>query len=131
MQPTFTAPASPTTLIFQLIVNDGQFNSLPANVTITVVPLPVANAGSDQTVTVSTPVTLDGSGSADSNGNPLTYSWTQTGGTTTVTLSSTTDKQPTFTAPASDDSLIFQLVVNDGQASSPSATVTITVTGNP
>jgi hypothetical protein len=37
VQPTFTAPGSPATLTFQLIVNDGQNNSSPAAVTINVV----------------------------------------------------------------------------------------------
>ena len=36
MKPTFTAPASATTLTFQLVVNNGQTNSSPATVTITV-----------------------------------------------------------------------------------------------
>ena len=36
MKPTFTAPASVTTLTFQLVVNNGQTNSSPATVTITV-----------------------------------------------------------------------------------------------
>jgi LmbE family N-acetylglucosaminyl deacetylase len=87
---------------------------------------PAANAGPDQTVAVGSVVHLDGSGSSDPAGNPLTYQWTQTGGTT-VTLSSSTAVQPTFTAPASLDGLTFQLVVSDGQASSDPATVVITV----
>jgi len=36
VKPTFTAPASATSLTFQLVVNDGQVNSSPATVTITV-----------------------------------------------------------------------------------------------
>ncbi len=35
-RPTFTAPASPATLTFQLVVNDGQVTSTPSTVTITV-----------------------------------------------------------------------------------------------
>jgi F5/8 type C domain len=43
-------------------------------------------------------------------------------------LSSSTAAQPTFTAPSSAATLTFQLVVNNGTASSSPATVTITVT---
>ena len=87
---------------------------------------PVANAGPDQTVQVNASVQLDGSGSSDSDGNPLTYQWTQTGGTQ-VTLSSATAVKPTFTAPASAATLTFQLVVTDGPTGSSPSSVTITV----
>ena len=90
---------------------------------------PVANAGPDQTVTASSTVQLDGSGSSDPAGNPLTYQWTQTSGPT-VTLSSATAVKPTFTAPSSATTLIFQLVVNNGQMNSNPDTVTITVSNN-
>ncbi|MGO8946422.1 MAG: PKD domain-containing protein, partial [Ktedonobacterales bacterium] len=125
-QPTFAAPTTAATLVFQLVVADEQNSSQPATVAITVTALPVANAGPAQSAGVSTTVTLDGSGSTDSNGNPLTYLWTQTSGPT-VTLSSATAEQPTFTAPATAATLTFQLVVNDGQNNSLPATVTITV----
>ena len=49
---------------------------------------------------------------------PLTYQWTQTGGTRRSTLSSSTAVKPTFTAPANLDGLTFQLVVSNGQANS-------------
>lgn len=91
--------------------------------------VPVANAGTDQTVPTSTTVQLDGSGSSNPTGSQLTYQWTQTSGPT-VTLSSTTAVKPTFIAPSSAATLIFQLVVNNGQASSIPATVTITVSSS-
>jgi hypothetical protein len=127
VQPTFVAPTAAANLTFQLVVNDGQNTSQPATVTVVVIALPIANAGPDQTVAVGSSVTLDGSGSTDSNSNPLTYLWTQTSGSPTVTLSDSTVEQPTFVAPTSATILTFQLVVNDGQNNSEPATVTIRV----
>jgi hypothetical protein len=62
----------------------------------------------------------------------LTYAWTQTSGTT-ITLSSNTASQPSFTAPTlnigdPDATLVFSLVVNDGTIDSDADTLTITVT---
>ena len=73
---------------------------------------------------------LDGSGSSDPNGDPLTYTWTQTGGTP-VTLSSSTAQKPTFTAPSNAGTLTFRLVVRDGQVNSSPSNVTITVQAPP
>jgi uncharacterized repeat protein (TIGR01451 family) len=85
-----------------------------ATAPITVNYAPVADAGVDQSVSLSTLVTLDGSGSDDPVDHhlPLTYGWTQTGGTP-VTLSSATVSQPTFTAPGAAAILTFTLTVTD------------------
>ncbi|PXW72739.1 hypothetical protein C7964_101855 [Loktanella sp. PT4BL] len=139
--PTFTAPTlvpgvPPETLTFSLIVNDGFENSAASLVNITVNPPanvdPTANAGPDQTVASAALVTLDGTASDPNNaGQALTFAWSQTSGPS-VTLSSTTTAQPTFTAPtlavgAADDTLVFSLIVNDGVSSSVADTVSITV----
>ncbi|MBI4687480.1 MAG: hypothetical protein HY756_06840, partial [Nitrospirae bacterium] len=90
---------------------------------------PVANAGQDQTVNEGAVVTLNGAASSDADGDPLTYNWTQLQGRT-VTLSNAASSTPSFTAPAglaSSESLVFQLIVSDGQSYSLSDTVTITV----
>lgn len=90
---------------------------------------PVADPGPNQTVGLGALVRLNGSGSSDPVNASLTYQWTQTGGSS-VALSSATSAQPTFTAPASAESLTFQLVVNNGQVNSDPATVTISVLQN-
>ena len=87
--------------------------------------LPVAIAGEDFKKVVSSNVMLDGSKSYDPAGGTLTYQWTQTAGSP-VTLSSSTVVSPTFTAPASQDVLTFQLTVTGAQGSD-SASVTVTV----
>ena len=75
---------------------------------------PVSEAGIDQTVTAGTQVALDGTGSTDSDGTIAGYQWTQTSGPS-VSLSSSTNSQPTFTAPSVTEStaLSFQLTVTD------------------
>jgi hypothetical protein len=132
-KPTFTAPEvnADTDYTLSLVVNDGKANSLIADeVKITVKQVnkvPVANAGPDQSPNENTLVTLDGSGSTDPDAlDVLTYLWTAPAG---ITLSSTTDQKPTFTAPEVniDTDYTLTLVVNDGKASSPSDAVKITV----
>ncbi len=134
-KPTFTAPTvgAATALTFSLVVSDGSLSSAAATVTITVNPPvvvntpPTARAGAAQSVASAALVTLDGSASSDPEGSALTYIWTQTAGPA-VALSSTTDQNPTYTAPtvAVTTTLSFSLVVSDGSLSSAAATVTIT-----
>lgn len=140
--PTFTAPtliagAPSTTLVFSLVVNDGVADSTADTVSITVTSpadTPASsNAGADQTVASGAGVTLDGSASdANDIGQPLTYAWTQSSGTA-VSLTGATTSGPTFSAPtlaigASDTTLVFSLVVNDGVADSSADTVSVTIT---
>ena len=130
--PTFAAPdvSADTGLTFSLTVNDGVHNSAADTVTVTVRgDAPTAEAGNPQTVVEGATVTLDGSASSDPGNRPLTYSWTQTGGTPTVTLSGT-PARPTFTAPnlTSNGTLTFSLTVTAAGTTSVSAADTVTVT---
>jgi hypothetical protein len=86
-------------------------------------PLPVsAFAGADQQVLQGATVTLDGSGST----GPITsYSWTQTAGPA-VTLTGADTATATFTAPAGDATLEFQLTV-DGSGGPSTDSVVVTV----
>ncbi|MFA9391246.1 MAG: PKD domain-containing protein, partial [Prolixibacteraceae bacterium] len=95
-------------------------NSIGDEVKVTVKQVnkaPVANAGTDQTLDEVTLVTLDGIASSDVEGDDLTYTWTAPNG---ITLSSTSDAKPTFTAPEVliDTEYTFSLIVNDGLVNS-------------
>jgi hypothetical protein len=87
----------------------------------------VANAGAGRTVRLGSLVTLDGSASLDPDNapQPLSYSWTQSGGPATA-LSGADSANPTFT-PAATGIYTFSLTVGDGAAQSLPATVDISV----
>lgn len=126
-KPTFSA-TTPGPYTLTLVVNDGKADSAPATVTVTVAAnqAPKASAGADQTVSPGAKVTLDGAGT-DPDKWPnaaLSYEWTAPSG---VTLSSTTDPKPTFTAGAvAGTTYTFTLKVSDGELSG-SDDVVITV----
>lgn len=87
---------------------------------------PIANAGPDQPfASTGVEITLDGSSSIDPDGDPITFLWTQIGGTSVI-LSDPTAEKPTFTLGTAD-TLTFQLTVSDNRGKSSSDTVTITV----
>lgn len=113
--PSFIAPNELTMLTFSLSVTDSLHLSdlAPDTVVITVNnQAPVSNAGLDQNVNTLSLVTLSGSGSDLDGDLPVTYFWTQTGGTI-VNLSDPTLNNPTFTAPSDPTILTFSLTVKD------------------
>lgn len=119
-QPSFTAPAvtQNEVLTFVLTATDsyGDSTADTVQVTIEVNLPPVADAGPNLAVTWAGTVQLDGSGSFDPNGgDTITYLWVQVGGTNVVALSDATAAQPTFQAPAVDDTLEFELTVMDSK----------------
>lgn len=81
-----------------------------------------ANAGENETVIFSSTVTLNGT---NSTGVITSFSWTQLSGDT-ITLAGNNTATPTFTAPNSTTTLVFELTV-DGEGGTSSATVNITV----
>lgn len=121
IQTTFVPPnvgINGETLGFQLTVTDSgglqSADTCLVNVLWVNQP-PLANAGADQSVNEGTVATLNGSASTDPDGSPLIYRWDQVSGTT-VTLSSSSVPQPTFSAPAvgaAGECLSFQLTVTD------------------
>ena len=135
--PSFTAPAGPATLTFELTVCDQEPLCDTDTVVITVgeqPPVnqaPTADAGDDQTVAAGATVNLDGTGSSDPDaGDTLDYSWTQTGGTA-VTLTGADTATPSFTAPAGPATLTFELTVCDQEPLCDTDTVVITVGEQP
>lgn len=111
----------------ELIVNDGELDSLPDTVSIDTANVPPnANAGSDQSVYVNEVVTLNGSQSSDADGDLLTYSWVLTtpSGSASV-LSDSSTVNPTFTVDV-PGSYVASLIVNDGTVDSSPSSATIT-----
>ncbi len=84
----------------------------------------------DQTATANSQVTLSSSVAAGtSGGTTYTYQWTQTAGRS-VTLSSATLAQPTFTAPVANGPLTFTVTATDNNGyRSAAQTKTVTVSG--
>jgi hypothetical protein len=136
--PSFTAPAGPATLTFDLQVCDPaplcDTDSVVVNVSGPGNTAPTANAGPDQTVASGAAVSLNGTGSTDPENDTLTYAWTQTGGPA-VTLTGANTATPSFTAPAGPATLTFELEVCDTEPLCDTDSVTVNVqapvTGKP
>ena len=120
------------TYVFKLTATDNNNISGNNTVTVTVNPAPVipgppsANAGSNQTITLPTnSVTLAGSGS-ETNGTIASYSWTQSSGPSTATISSSSAASTTASGLV-QGAYTFKLTVTDALGITASATVTVTV----
>ncbi len=106
--------------VLQLIVNDGQDDSVADQVQVSVGNVaPVANAGNDQPVHVGSEITLDGSASTDADGDALTYRWSivEASDEDGIELLSTTDVRPSVRVNSLGTYKIA-LVVNDGKEDS-------------
>ena len=128
---SFTTPIVDDSVdfIFELIVSDGELDSDPDSVTITVFHTnvsPVAYAGPDQTIMENELVILDGTGSSDFENMNLSYSWSSP---VDIELDDSTRSMPTFISPEVSDStsLLFTLIVSDGELESDPDSVTVTI----
>ncbi|RMG20055.1 MAG: hypothetical protein D6729_03760 [Deltaproteobacteria bacterium] len=131
--PELTTPrvVEDTLLEFQLLVRDGRGSSSSDVVEILVANTlnepPVADAGDPRVVPVLTPVTLQGAASDPNPQDTITsWQWTQTAGEA-VALAGADTPTPSFTTPATPQTLEFQLVVSDGKDPSAPDTVTVVV----
>jgi predicted secreted protein len=136
---TFTAPeisVAQSTLTFRLTVEDSEGNEDTDSVQITIKNsvvvgnTPSANAGTDQTVNEGSSVTLNASGSNDADNDIVSYSWTQIGGSPSVTLSkSPSSPVATFTAPdiTSQTTLTFRVTVGDSEGNEDTDDVQVTI----
>ena len=108
--------------VFQVIVSDAEFHSVPAYVTVTATSensIPQARAGDNQSVTTLSTVMLNGSGSSDADADHLIYIWNIISKPleSNATLSDNTLVNPTFVADK-DGTYAFELIVNDGISNS-------------
>ena len=102
-----------------------------ANAAAQLPPGLTANAGQNQTVNQGDAVSLNGTGSIAPPGEMLSYSWSQTGGSPTVTLTGANTATPGFTAPSgltNDVTLTFTLTVRVGSEGTATDTDTVEVT---
>jgi len=111
--------------LFQWMLRQGD-TSLVGSATSVSKPTPIANAGTNQTITLPTSsVTLAGSGS-ESGGTIASYSWSQTGGPSTATISNTGIANPVISNLVAG-TYTFQLTVTDSYGTQVTGTVTVTV----
>ena len=90
--------------------------------------VPLATAGIDLIVSKNFNVTLNGNDSSDADEDELSFTWTQTAGPdVTDGMGYLTGATPTFQAPEEIDTLMFDLVVNDGTEDSTIDSVYINV----
>jgi hypothetical protein len=114
---------------FSMVCSGAGGNSPAANANVTVSAVATAHAGVSRTVIAGATVRLSGEASFDPEGDALQYTWTQTAGAPTVTLTGANTANPTFTAPtvAANTELTFSLTVTDGTFASGASSVVITV----
>lgn len=127
LQPTFLIDVAGEYVV-QLIVNDGEFDSVTDTVTIsTTNSAPIANAGPDQSALVGERVTFDASASFDIDGNTLSYLWTFTTRPvgSNATLSDAAVLSPSFIIDQ-PGTYITQLIVNDGVVNSTPDNIIVT-----
>ncbi|WP_198673628.1 PKD domain-containing protein [Algibacillus agarilyticus] len=119
-----------------LIVNDGLLSSTASTINIRVssaivtnlAPIAIPSLTSQTAYTTQEVITVSVGNSYDPENNPITYLWQlETPNSSTAILSSTTSETPSFTADVAG-TYIVSLTVNDGELTSESQSLTITVT---
>ncbi len=126
--PSFTMPFHSGYLVFALTVNDGIEESVADTVAIkSTNTAPAAKiAAITGNIDSGDSVTLDGSLSSDADGDHLAYTWNQVLGTP-VMLDDAHNQKPSFRAPKRPDHLVFELTVNDGEKTSHTDSIIVSV----
>ena len=129
---TFTAPAQPQRLVFELTVRDeyGSESRDTVEVEIFHNDPPVAAAGNDRLVRPGSVVILDGLGSHDPDGTIAGYAWENTvcltgDGSCVIELLDAGTAQPVFEAPAATGMMVFRLTVTDDAGATSSDTMVV------
>ena len=125
--PSFTAPAEPTVLRFELLPTSITRNLTLAidSVTITVNAPPVAEAGENAYVEVNTAAPLDASGSSDEDHerDQLSFLW-QAPPESGATILNPDNMVTSFLAPSTPGDIVFTLTVTDPLDATGTDTVT-------
>ena len=126
-----TSDLGPGAYAFTLTVTDADGLTGEANVEITVNDpggngIPVADAGMGMQQHIGSRIMLDGHESKDPDGDPLTYRWEQVSGPEVKILRA--NKIKAMVRPSKPGTYVFSLIVNDGQADSAPALVTVEMT---
>lgn len=126
--PSFTMPFSSGYMVFALSVNDGTDNSIADTVAVkSTNSAPVAKIAQITSNTdAGSRVILDGTPSFDPDGDHLAFNWKQVLGTP-VMLDNPNAPKPSFMAPERPDHLIFELNVSDGEKTSHTDSVIVSV----
>lgn len=111
--------------VLSIVVTDSAGNDSPASTVIVNAPV-VAHAGDEANAVTARPIALDGSASHDPDGDLLTFRWTpvQAPQGSTATLSDPLVPNPQL-IPDVPGEYVFALVVHDGLAESPPASVAV------
>jgi hypothetical protein len=74
---------------------------------------PIADAGSNKEAAIGQQVTLDGGGSHDPDptGQIVSYSWEQTGGSTSINLNGVNTPTPSFAVPELEEDTTFEFTL--------------------
>ncbi len=129
---SFTSPATPGTLTFELTVTDDSGLTATDQVVIEITqPVTITLTASPNPATRGATVTLDATSSIDPDGTIVSYVWTQSAGPVVVLAGSNT-ALASFTAPvlASDTVFTFDITITDSAGLTVTGNISVTVLGN-
>ena len=125
---TLVAPASASTLVFEVTVTDAFGASDADRVSVVVGPTgnraPVALASAPERVTPGASVQLNAGASHDPDGDAISFQWRQMSGPAVALVGAQT-ASPSFVAPMTAGEMIFEVTVTDAFGAKSTARVTV------